>query len=134
MKCGTPPGGIIVKKKSKIWLWLAICRDSKKIIAYQLGNRGAKTGRKLWKKIKNIPCKHYCTDYWEAYQQFIPASKHLISKAETYTIESYNGLFRHYLARFHRKTKCYSKKEQMVEYSVLLLIIHLNQKNKNNYL
>jgi insertion element IS1 protein InsB len=81
---------------------LAICRDSKKIIAYQLGCRGIKTGKKLWEKIKDIPCRRYCSDYWEAYRAFIPADKHIASKKETYTIESYNDLFRHYLARFHR--------------------------------
>lgn len=110
---------------------MAICRDSQRILAFQLGTRGICTAKKLWAKIKNIPCRHYCTDAWEVYQKLIPAHKHTISKASTYTIESYNALFRHYLARFHRKTKCYSKSIKMIEASVLLLIITLNQRNKN---
>ncbi len=118
------------KKKRKVWLWLAICRDSKQILVFELGSRGLKTGKKLWEKVKNIPCKQDCTDHWEVYKNLIPAEKHICSKAETYTIESYNGLFRHYLARFHRKTKCYSKSIRLVEISVLLLILSLNQRNK----
>jgi len=94
-----------------------------------LGSRGLKTAKKLWEKIKDIPCQCYCTDHWEVYKQFIPAEKHRCSKAETYTIESYNALFRHYLARFHQKTKCYSKAVHMVEVSVLLLIFELNHRN-----
>ena len=37
------------------------------------------------------------TDYWKAYQKFIPQDKHVQSKAETFTVEGYNSLFRHFL-------------------------------------
>ena len=43
------------------------------------------------------------TDYWKAYQDFIPQDKHVQSKAETFTVEGYNSLFRHFLARLRRK-------------------------------
>jgi len=68
-----------------------------------------KTGKKLWKEIKNISCEaYYYTNCWEVYKAIIPAGKNTISKAQTYTTKSYNALFRHYPARFHRKTKYYS--------------------------
>ena len=66
------------------------------------------------------------TDYWEPYEQFVPSEKHRQSKAETYTVEGYNSLFRHFLARFRRKTKCYSKSETMLRYSVMLLMAQWN--------
>ena len=94
------------KKKRKIWLWLAICRFSKKIIAYQTGSRGVKIARKLWANIKDIPCQCYCSDHWSIYEKILAYAKHCQSQAEPYTIESYNALFRHYVARFHRRTKC----------------------------
>ena len=34
----------------------------------------------------------------------IPEEKLKQTKAETYTVESYNGQIRHFLARFRRKT------------------------------
>ncbi len=37
------------------------------------------------------------------------------------SIEGYNSRIRHYLARFKRKTKCYSKSVQMIESSLNLL-------------
>lgn len=49
------------------------------------------------------------TDYWKPYENFIPEEKHIKLKAQTYTVEGYNSLFRHILARLRRKTKCYSK-------------------------
>jgi insertion element IS1 protein InsB len=48
------------------------------------------------------------------------------SKAETFTVEGYNSLIRHFLARFRRKSKCYSKSKNMIEKSLTLLILKLN--------
>ncbi len=66
------------------------------------------------------------TDYWKPYKSFVPKNKHIKSKAQTYTVEGYNSLFRHFLARFRRKSKCYSKSQKMLEYSVKLLIMKRN--------
>ena len=66
------------------------------------------------------------TDYYKAYESIIKVGKHIQSKAETYTIEGYNSLFRHFLARLRRKTKCYSKCVKMLEYSVKLLMAKWN--------
>ena len=66
------------------------------------------------------------TDHWQPYEKFIPQNKHVRSKAETFTVEGYNGLFRHYLARMRRKSKCYSKSIIMLEYSMLLLMAKWN--------
>jgi insertion element IS1 protein InsB len=67
------------------------------------------------------------SDYWKAYESIIPYEKHLQTKAETFTVEGYNSLFRHFLARMRRKTKCYSKKVEMLRLSVLLLMHHRNE-------
>ncbi len=66
------------------------------------------------------------SDYWKAYETIVPKAKHIQSKAETFTVEGYNSLFRHYLARMRRKSKCYSKSKQMLELSMLLLIYKRN--------
>jgi insertion element IS1 protein InsB len=49
------------------------------------------------------------------------SERHVVTKAETSLIESKNSLIRHYLARFNRKTKRYSKAIDMIENSLLLL-------------
>lgn len=36
------------------------------------------------------------TNYWQPYLEFIPDHQHVQSKAETYTVEGYNSLFRHF--------------------------------------
>ncbi|MCL2598265.1 MAG: IS1 family transposase, partial [Paludibacter sp.] len=52
--------------------------------------------------------------------------KHIQSKEETFTVEGYNILFRHFLARMRRKSKCYSKKMEILAISILLLIHYRN--------
>ena len=74
-----------------------------------MGSRGTETGKELWEKIKDKTIIHVMTDYWKAYKEFVPNEKHIQSKSETYTVEGYNSLFRHFLARLRRKTKCYTK-------------------------
>jgi insertion element IS1 protein InsB len=70
--------------------------------------------------------KYIASDYWQSYESIIPAEKHIQSKKETFTVEGYNSLFRHFLARMRRKTKCYSKKMEMLAISILLLMHHRN--------
>ena len=67
------------------------------------------------------------TDYWKPYAEFIPEEQqHVRSKAETHTVEGYNSLFRHFLARLRRKSRCYSKCRKKLEYSVRLLMAKWN--------
>lgn len=70
--------------------------------------------------------EHIASDYWKPYEQIIPKEKHIQTKAETFTVEGYNSLFRHFLARMRRKSKCYSKKVEMLKLSFLLLMHYRN--------
>ena len=64
--------------------------------------------------------------YIKLYEHFVPSDIHIQSKAETYTVEGYNSLFRHFLARLRRKTKCYSKSKKMLLCFVILLMLKWN--------
>jgi insertion element IS1 protein InsB len=67
------------------------------------------------------------TDHWRAYAEFIPEKSHIQSQAETYTVEGYNSILRHFLARLRRNTKCYTKSIEMLKYSVILLMKYRNK-------
>jgi insertion element IS1 protein InsB len=92
-------------------------------LGHEGGGRNADTGRRLFTKIRDIACANYATDNWEAYRDFIPPHKHVLGKRHTVVAESGNARIRHYLARFHRRTKCYSKSAAMVD-ATLLLFAH----------
>ena len=79
-----------------------------------LGKRDVETCQELWLRIENKYIAVVASDYWKAYQKVIPREKQMVSKAETYTVEGYNSILRHYLARLRRKGKCYSKSKKNV--------------------
>ena len=62
-----------------------------------------------------------CPDGNFAYKKIKIFNKHVISKLETCLVESKNSIIRRRLARFHRKTSCYSNALDMVSASLLLL-------------
>ena len=68
------------------------------------------------------------TDHWKVYQKIIPKEIHIQSKKETYTVEGYNSIFRHFLARMRRKSKCYSKSMERLEEAILLVMLKRNKK------
>ena len=91
-----------------------------------LWKKDNQTGKVLWQQIKHLPMMGDGTDMLKAYENFIPNAKHYASKIFTTQIESLNCRLRHYLARLHRKTLCYSKSKTMLEASLKLLIHKLN--------
>ncbi len=60
-------------------------------------------------------------DSWKVYPKITPEAQLVQSKTETSTLESRNASIRHFLARFRRRTKSYSKSKDMVSMSFLLL-------------
>ncbi|MCO7332227.1 IS1 family transposase [Riemerella anatipestifer] len=113
-------------KKNYCWSWIAVDRLRKRFISFICDKRDTKTFLKLWEQLKNRNINVFCSDYWKSYSELIPSERHVASKAETFTVEGYNSRIRHYLARFKRKTKCYSKSKTMLENSLKLLCLKLN--------
>lgn len=105
----------------KRWVWIAISRTTMQVLCFVVGGRNDKTCRKIIQEIKQYSHSEYCTDGWDSYSKFIDPQKHTISKAETYSIEGFNSVVRHFLKRFCRKTKCYSKSVDMIVGSLNLL-------------
>jgi len=93
-----------------------------------LGDRSSKTFARLWERIKGWQCYFWVTDGYEVYQKFINSEDQIISKTYMTRVEGENTRLRHYLARLGRKTLCYSKSAEMLEYPVRLLIYYLQNR------
>jgi len=59
---------------------------------------------------------------WSVYPGFIPEGDQIVSKTYMTRVEGENTRLRHYLARLHRKTLCYSKSVEMLAHSIRLLL------------
>lgn len=108
------------KKTQTCWVWLAWDREQKRCLGVELGQRNISTGKKLWNQLQLFEIDKVCSDYFPAYPAIVEHPNHTITKAETWGVESLNSRIRHYLARFRRKTFCYSKALHMVKATLIL--------------
>lgn len=90
-----------------------------------LSSESSEAFRLLWERMKSWECYFYVTDGWSFYPCFIAEEDRVVSKIYMTRVESKNTRLRHYLARLHRKTLCYSKSVEMLGYSIRLLIHYL---------
>ena len=66
------------RKSEKVWVWLALCRETRQVVAFVSGDRSRATCERLWREIpesyKGLAC--YSDFFWEAYRQVIPEEQH----------------------------------------------------------
>ena len=62
------------QKRRKVWLWRAVERGTRRIVAWVLGGRGQATAKRLWQALPRPYRTNtwYYTDAWEAYQGVLP--------------------------------------------------------------
>jgi insertion element IS1 protein InsB len=117
----------VLKRTRKRWVWIALCRATRQVVAYFIGDRSRESCRKLWGRIPAAYGRGRCfTDFWEAYCSVIPAEQHTAAGKQsdfTARVERWNNTLRQRLARFVRKTLSFSKSETMHE-TCLQLFLH----------
>lgn len=116
----------VLKKANKRWIWIALCRQTRQVVAFAIGDRSETTCRKLWEKMPSQFRQAHCfSDFWEAYQLVIPPEQHSAlgkESGETAHIERWNNTLRQRLARFVRKTLSFSKSEVTHEICLFLFL------------
>jgi len=104
------------KAQNKRWLWIALCRRTRQIVAFHLGDRSEKSCRKLWQLVPDS-YQHSTTysDFWATYKKVIQTGKHYsVGKetGQTAHVERWNNTLRQRLARYVRKTLSFSKTDE----------------------
>ena len=68
----------VLRRKDKRWIWLALCRRTRQIVAFAIGARHEATCRLLWQRIP--PAYRHSllySDLWEAYcLNYLPNQNH----------------------------------------------------------
>ena len=117
-------------RKKKCWLWTALCRRTRQIVAFALGDRSEQTCRQLWRR---IPASYKrcgsVSDFWETYRHVFPRTRHRSTakaSGETSHMERWNNTLRQANARYVRKTLSFSKSDFYHELVTRLFIIRYN--------
>ena len=96
----------VKRKTNKRWLWTAMCRRTRQIVAFVIGDRSAKTCARLWSKIPEPykSCRSF-SDFWKAYGQVFSDGTHAqVDKksGESSHVERFYCTLRQCLARYVR--------------------------------
>ena len=118
------------QKANQRWLWTVMCRRTRQIVAYVIGDRSAATCRQLWEQIPASyrDCQSF-SDFWKAYQKVFPEATHeCVGKesGQTSHMERWYNTLRQFNARFVRKTLSFSKSDLMHEIVTRVFIVRHN--------
>ncbi|MDQ2770990.1 MAG: IS1 family transposase [Bacteroidota bacterium] len=119
------------RRKRKVWLWLAVERASRRIVAWVLGCRGAATARRLWAALPPRYQRHcrYHTDQWEAYAKALPAPHHRPhpkGSGKTNVVGAINCFLRQRCGVLVRKSCSFSKSLRMHTARIKIVIDNYN--------
>lgn len=110
-------------------MWTVVDSHRAGILKWTLGNRDLETFRHLWLMIRGWHGFLYITDGYPVYPCLINDGDHLVQKTAMTRVEGENSRLRHYLARLHRQTFCYSKSRTLLRASLKLLIYYLKHQS-----
>ena len=120
----------VLRKDQQRWLWVALCRRTRQIVAYYIGDRSQASCRKLWQRLPRTytHCRSF-SDFWQAYQLIFDRRKHTCvgkDSGQTAHVERWFCTLRQRLARFVRKTLSFSKLDKFHQAFTRLFIHHYN--------
>jgi len=120
----------VYRRKQKRWLWVALCRRTRQVVAYVIGDRSERSCRRLFKRIPESyrRCTSY-SDFWAAYAKVFQTGRHQsVGKetGQTAHVERWNGTLRQRLGRYVRRTLSFSKTDRYHHLATKYFIWHYN--------
>ena len=120
----------VQKKTQECWLWVALCRRTRQIVAYTIGDRSQKGAISLREHVpEDYRRRATRSDYWLAYEAAFPQRTHRFcgkQEGETNHAERCFGTLRSRLSRLVRRTYSFSKKVERHLDAIHLFITSYN--------
>jgi IS1 family transposase len=103
------------RKREAWWVWVALDRDTRQVVAMAAGDRSERTAQCLWDALPEAYRSRavVATDLLAAYRAAIPEGRHAAAGKEaglTNHVERFFGTLRQRCGRFVRKTLSFSKR------------------------
>lgn len=105
-----------MRKDRERWVIVAKSRETGKIIDFQVGRRNKKKLGLVINKLLHLNPKAIYTDGYNGYQNLMPKEIHKVVKRGTNHVERFNLTLRTHICRLNRKSICYTKNTQILEY------------------
>ncbi len=111
---------------------MALCRRTRQVVAFVIGDRSAKTCARLWGRIPEEyrQAKSF-SDFWKSYRPVFeddPSHQQVgKSSGELAHVERFFGRLRQKLARYVRRTRAASQSERMLHLTTKLFVEWYNE-------
>ena len=117
-------------KEFKCWIWIALCRRTRQIVSYFMGDRSEASCQALWDLVPpDYQRSVTYSDHWAAYDAVLQTGKHhSVGKdsGQTNHVERWNNTLRQRIPRFVRKTLSFSKSLEMHELYLKFFVHNYN--------
>jgi IS1 family transposase len=122
---------LVQKKTAPRWVWVAVDKQTRHILAFHVGDRSRDSAKQLW---ANSPAVYreraiFYTDQYTAYRGVIPTAQHkAITKSarKTNRLERFNNTLRQRVSRLVRSTLAFSKSVENHIGAIRYFIGHYN--------
>ena len=105
--------GFVGAKAQQLWLWVALCRRTRQIVGWTLGDRSLQGAADLRASLPvGYRGRATRSDFWDAYAAAFPKRTHRScgkADGETCYVERWFGTLRARLSRLVRRTYSFSK-------------------------
>jgi insertion element IS1 protein InsB len=116
------------QKANKRWIWIALCRRTRQIVSYFVGDHNLESCWRLWHFIPNTyrKCQTF-SDFWDTYEAvfgLFGTDHQSVGKetGQTAHVERWNNTLHQRLARFVRRTLSFSKSDEYHKVALRLFI------------
>ena len=118
-------------KGNEIWVWMALERQTRKVVGLAFGDRSEATCRRLWQSLPADYRKRAIiyTDEYDVYRKVLPSKRHRPvpkGSGQTNHIERLNNTLRQWCANLVRKTLSFSKDVDLHQKRIRLVIDQCN--------
>lgn len=121
----------VYKKSNQRWVWVALCRRTRQIVAYFIGDRRQTSCLYLWRRIPRAYRRCYSfSDFWQAYRRIYATDRHQSvgkDSGQTNHVERGFNTVRQRLARFGRENLSFSKLDRYHDMLFHLFVDHYNR-------
>ncbi|MCS3830050.1 IS1 family transposase [Salinibacter ruber] len=129
------------RRSNKRWLWVALCRRTRQVVAFVIGDRSAKTCARLWSRIQQSDSSEATGKAEASATSGNPPKRQLLpvfeedethrqvgkSSGELAHVERFFGRLRQKLARYVRRTRAASQSERMLHLTTKLFVEWYNE-------
>jgi insertion element IS1 protein InsB len=126
----------VEKKIQECWLWVALCRRTRQVVAYTIGDRSQESAFSLREQVPGDYRRRATrSDFWLAYEQAFPKRTHRFcgkAEGETNHAERWFGTLRARASRLVRRAYSFSKSIERHLDAIHLFIVTHNLRIKHS--